>query len=169
MLGKRITAPRKYISLYDPAISEASPKELARYRITRDVDDLGDWQAWAQQPTVFTLKPLEAGYGHLADDMGFLARRNLFMLHVEKVEGMDGLGDQAFETVNGQKSLTADALDLFPEKVVDEIATVIVELAGSETTGFTLPDSYADHLRNTLTRRAILARTESSASESNSD
>jgi hypothetical protein len=170
MLGKRITEPRQYISLYDPALSAATAKELARYRVTRDIDDLGDWKTWPDQPTVFTIKPLEAGFGHLADDMGFMARRQLFMLHVEKVAGMDGMGEQAFETgPGGARSLTAEALELFPEKVVDEIATVVTELAGSDTVGFTVPDGWLEYLRSSPTNRAILARTGSSANESSSD
>ena len=170
MLGKRITEPRQYISLYDPALSAATAKELARYRVTRDIDDLGDWKTWPQAPTVFTIKPLEAGFGHLADDMGFMSRRQLFMLHVTGATGMDGLGEQAFEQMpGGGTSLSPEALDLFPEKVVDEIATVITELAGSDTVGFTVPDGWLEYLRSSPTNRAILARTTDSAKESKSD
>jgi hypothetical protein len=170
MLGKRITEPRLYISLYDPALQEAGAMDAAKYRVTRDVADLGDWKAWPTQPTVFTLAPLEAGYGHLADDMGFLARRNIFSLHVTKVDNFDDGGEPLqWETINGQRSIATEGMARFGDEIVDEIATVVVELAQSDTTGFTLPDGYRDFLRNTLTRRAILARSTDSASEPSSD
>jgi len=154
MLGKRITEARKYISLYDPALQEATAMQAARYRLNRDISELEGWEAWTVQPTVFTIRPLEAGYGHLADRMSFMDRRSLFMLFVDAAENMTP--EPKWETVNGQHSMVSDSLDAFGDEVIDEIAEFIKEAAYTDTTGFTLPASYQEYLRGTNARRAIL-------------
>jgi hypothetical protein len=152
MLGKRLSEPRRAISVYDPAFLEFGAKVRDEYLITRDIDLLGDLSAMPNPPTVVTLEPARPEHQHLLarDDMETLTA--LFRMYAVAIEHGAPL---QVEEVNGVRRLTDDCVASFGWEVAAEWGGLVQQFARCDTTPFTPPGGYEATARTMLLQRAM--------------
>jgi hypothetical protein len=156
MLRKKITEPRRVVSLFDPALRHASAEARAKYTLSRDLIDLGDVDTWPERPTFWLLGPLRPEHAHLTDgSASYLRQRMIVSLYLLSVENWSH--ELQFETIDGVRSVLFDDIDRMGSDVVADLAGVIAGLARSDTTPFSPPAGYSEYLRTDAIRRAMTA------------
>lgn len=168
MLGKKISAPRKAISVFDPSFFEFSAEQREKYLVSRDIADLGGEEAFASMaapPAVFTLDPLKVEHSHLLDSDGFLTLSVLFRMYVTDVTGFE----ISTEVVNGVRSMTEASFVAFGSEVVREMGGLIQDFARSDTTPFLPPDGFRATASAALARRALMGVTSRTPASSTTD
>ena len=123
MLSKRLTEPRRVVSMLDPAMKQIDPKTRIAYSQSRNIEDLGDIKALAEPFAIFTITPMLPKYQHLA---GML--HMLFSFHCTEVEGCH-IGPSDFETKDGATYMKQKSMETIPLDSVLEIGQVILDLA----------------------------------------
>jgi len=154
MLAKRLTEPRRVVSMLDPAMKQIDPKVRLAYSQSRNIDDLGDIAALAEPFAVFTITPMIPKYQHLA---GML--HMLFSFHCIKVEGSH-ITAADYETKDGVTHMLQESMETLPLDVVLEIGQVILDLASVNGTDspFSSPVSdWQDRIREAQRQTAIRA------------
>jgi len=160
MLRARLTEPRAVISVYDPAIMGIDYQKLHKYKMTRNLDDLGDLSVLKEKPTIHMLEPMLPMYEGFRDKPAFN-----YAVHCSKI--IDGpVTDKDFETDDGRTSLKFEAIAKIPDKSVIELGGVVLQLASVDgiISPFILLDSTWDAwVRNLQSLNAMRALTESRA------
>lgn len=154
MLSKRLTEPRRVVSMLDPAMRQIDPKKRIAYSHSRMIEDLGDLSALAEPFAVFTITPMLPKYQHLA---GML--HMLFSFHCIKVEGCH-ITPADFETKDGAMYMKQESMETLPLDSVLELGQVILDLASVDgaTSPFSSPVSdWQDRIREADRQTAMRA------------
>lgn len=125
MIKKRVTAVRRVVSHFDPALANIDSERLKRYIETLDIEDLGDISALTSRPTIFEIAPLKSKYEYLAYSSGSLDYWGIFATHVTRIEGWGEIERTPDGDISGKER------DVFPSNVVQNIADIVITLATS--------------------------------------
>jgi len=136
-IKRRLSADRRVVSHFDPALYSLSDSKLQRYSETLDISELGDLAELPTRPAIFTIKPLSSKYEYLAysDPPDYWG---IFATHVKSVTELD------FELEFEDGQIKPQHRDDFAPRVVHNIASIIKELANDVGGGdfFTPPASF---------------------------
>ncbi len=167
MLSKPITAKRRIISAFDPALQQVPSDVRLKYLTTarRDIAVLGDLSALPEQPVVWHINPVANEHKHLLDGDTWNQRWNLFAIAVDLVEN-EYLPFKWSET-NGVRHLDNKHMSDIGTDIVDDIHGVIQDLAKADTSPFGLPAMYWDFEQSMNRVRAMAALDETSANKKN--
>ena len=150
----RATGSLKVVSSLDPALADIPDTVMQKYLLTRDLADLGDLSNLPDQPTMFTVLPLQAKKEYLVDAMTLQAKVEIVRTHVVGSTGID----LEYKDDAGTLCLTKEAIESLPMEVVDELAMVIIQ-AQSRGAGrlgfFTQPDTWRA-VRRDIKRMSLL-------------
>lgn len=131
-MPKRLTAPRKLISIHDPALDDLPSDALTRYVTSLDIEELGDIATMPTPPTVFTVLPLRARLARV--DHGVQNNNDdwwvIFAFHVTAVDNIDGA--LTFEGAGSDRHLHDDCRELFPDRWIRDIAGMISKLGNGD-------------------------------------
>ena len=136
-IRRRLSADRRIVSHFDPAIWGISDSKLQRYCEMLDIEELGDLSELPERPAIFTIKPLASKFEYLAysDPPDYWG---IFATHVKSVTELD------FELQFEDGEIKALHRDDFAPRIVHNVASIIKELANDVGGGdfFTPPASF---------------------------
>ena len=154
MLTKRLTEPRRVVSLHDPAIDPIDFQKIKAYSTSRNIDDLGDLSELEDKMTVFKLSPMLPKFQHLETMLD-----RLFAAHCVGCE--DGpLDESDFDEKDGRRFLKIDSLDKLPRRTVIELGQIVWELASVDggASPFSSPGiELVNQIRDRQSHRALRA------------
>lgn len=154
MLRKRLTEPRRIVSMYDPAMKQIDMQRRLLYQSTRNIEDLGDISALSEPFTICTVAALLPRHQHL---QGFPYL--LFAKYCSKIENAH-FTESAFEENDGWVSMKKEfAEELGSDDVVD-MAGAILQMASVDGTvsPFSLADTaWQDRIREAERQAALRA------------
>lgn len=161
MIPARDTKPRWVVSLKDDALSEFENSVIREYSETRDINVLGiDTKTGivsmnGKMATLFLIEPLKHQYAHLADPelQDQHAMTSIFATHVKDARNSD------MEIERDGDRIKPVFLEKTPLSLMNEISSVIIELATDGGRGVSIPFSLpAGYWRERLNMRQMLAR-----------
>ena len=150
MIPARETKSRWVVSVHDEALSDIPSTQMKDYADTRDISVLGIDQntgtvgKTGKLATMFLIEPLRQKFANLADPQNRNSFTNQAVFAAHVVDSRNAPPD----VVRRGDRLTDEALSSMPLEIIDEIATVIIELSTGAgrgvTTPFSLPVGYWD-------------------------
>lgn len=148
MIKQRPTENFDVVYLYDPALDMVQDSIVEQYHKSgRDISVLGDLSSLADQPSVFTCRPLDVKHEHLIDLMQVQASSagwQIFKHHVIAAQNLtDDNGRPILKFTDGiNPEIKDECRELIPKAVVNDIVSVIILRATEIGLGFTLPAQY---------------------------